>query len=299
MSAAKPLAPNAKNDDAILQLSADKEKTNDLPLSEDAPNSAGNSAGFFGKRSISVDTRTDIFDTLEYKVLKPTQTVKDSSFTVETIKGKELCFGTYANRAPSDKALVKDIGAVMGSGVVKYNDKMIKVRMLEVNATDDEKVAIAREDLMAAKGIGLRQMKGKAIPAETSFKINLAISAVEINAMKGGPKVYIMRNGRPNATVGSQVYELEPNDIVISMAPVLVDILTHKVGEELLSPEDRKIEIPLSKILKDLIQKTTHNGEFDAMDFGIQLTELLRKNKVPNDLSDKIMAGAFFAYQIR
>lgn len=305
MSAAKPLIPNKKTDDVILRLSAGKEKTDDLPLSEAVPNGAD----FFGKRSISVDTRTDIFDTLEYQVLKPTQTVKDSSFTVKTIKGKELCFGTYANRAPGDEVLAtsdndgtdetKGIGAVMGSGVVKYNDKMIKVRMLEVNAADNEEIAIARGDLIAAKGIGLSQMKGKAIPAETSFRINLAVSALEINAMKSGPKVYIMRDGKPKATVENQLYELEPNDIVISIAPVLVDILTHKVGEELLSPEDRKVEIPLSKILKDLIRKSIHNGEFDAMDFGIQLTEILRENKVPNDVSDKIMAGAFFAYQIR
>lgn len=283
-----------KTDETVLQLSAGKTKAEGLPELEAAPNSAG----FFGKRSISADTKTDIFDAMEYQVLKPIQTVQDSSFTVETIKDKELCFGTYANRAPNDEPNAGN-GAAMGSGIVKYNDKMIKVRMLEVKAANNDEMAIAKEDLNAARGTGLGQMKSKTIPAETSIKLNLAVSALEVNSMKGGPKVYVMRNGRPNATVANQTYELEPNDIVISMTPVLVDILTHKVGEEIISPEGRPMEIPLGRILKELIQKSTHNGEFDAMDFGIQLTELLRENKVPKDTSDKIMAGAFFAYQIR
>lgn len=287
----------------VLQLSSGVD-AEALPTLEAMPSSTG----FFGKRSISNDTKTDIFDAMEYQVLKPNRTVEDSSFTVESVKDKELCFGTYATRAPNEKAKVRNkddnteangIGAVMGSGIVKYNDKMIKVRMLEVNAADNDKMAIAKEELNAARSRGLSQMKSKGIPTETSFKINLAVSALEIDAMKGGPKVYVMRGGRPNATVGSQVYELEPNDIVISMTPILVDILTHKVGEEVISPEGRKVEIPLGKILKDLIQKSTHNGEFDAMDFGIQLTELLRENKVPKDVSDKILSGSFFAYQIR
>lgn len=275
----------------VLQLSTGAEA---LPTLEAAPNSAG----FFGKRSISADTKTDIFDAMEYQVLKPTQTVKDSSFTVETIKDKELCFGTYANRAPNEEANAGN-GAAMGSGIVKYNDKMIKVRMAEVNAANADEMAIAKEDLNAAKGTGLGQTKGKKIPTETSFRINLEVSALEINAMKGGPKVYVMRDGRPNATVNSQVYELEPNDIVISMTPALVDILTHKIGEEIISPEGKPMEIPLGKILIELIKKSTHNGGFDAMDFGIQLTELLRENKLPSKDADKIVAGSFFAYQIR
>lgn len=279
-------------DETILQLSAGDGGLEELPVSQETPDLA-----VLSNRSIELSTKKDLLDAVNYQVLRPSKTVEDSSFAVEKVKDKELCFGTYANKVDA-KGTAK-LGTRMGSGIVKYNDKVVKVKMLEVNADNAEKVEIAKEEIIAAKGTGLGQMRSEVIPKETNFRINLEVSSLEISSMKGGPKVYVVRDGRPNATLNNKIYELEPNDIVISLAPALVDILTHKIGEEIISPEGRPVELPLGKVLKELIKKSTHDGEFDATDFGIRLTDMLRENKLPKESSDKMIAGAFFAYQIR